>query len=182
MDHLEKGKQLAREGNYEEALDAFLLALENDKENADIHFYIGHCYSSMEEFGYAKFHYQVAQSLDPNNPKLNIIWDTIKNVEAQKPPERKLTRAAAAKERRSQTQQTQTEEEQQEDQSSETQQEQYERKIKLTEDKWERAFPADHMVKDEDNSKFFVNFLIFLILFALVGVVLFFVLQFFEIV
>ncbi|MGC9327226.1 MAG: tetratricopeptide repeat protein, partial [Candidatus Hinthialibacter sp.] len=44
MDLFQEGKSLAQQGDYESALDAFILAMENDKENADIHFYLGLCY------------------------------------------------------------------------------------------------------------------------------------------
>lgn len=97
MDLIDKGKKLAQDGNYSDALESFFLALENDKENPDVHFYIGLCYSSLEEFGYAKYHYQMALSLNPAHEKTKMVWDGIKDVIPQKPPEKKIVRSAAQK-------------------------------------------------------------------------------------
>lgn len=155
MDLFQEGKSLAQQGDYESALDAFILAMENDKENADIHFYLGLCYSSMEEFKYARYHYEMALKLNPNHEKTNLVFDGLKGVEPEKPPERKITRKAADKVR-----QAHSHDGQEEDSSPSspetspskpaisTNQSNY----KLTEKKWENAFPADKMIQPEETS------------------------------
>lgn len=102
MDLMQKGKQYAQAGRFEEALDAFLLALENDKENPDLHFYLGLSFSSLEQFEYAKHHYETALMLDPNHQKTKLVFDSVQNVDAKTPPERKLLLKAIAKTRKEQ--------------------------------------------------------------------------------
>jgi tetratricopeptide (TPR) repeat protein len=151
MDLIEKGKQFAQEGNYGEALDALVLALENDKENPDIHFYIGLCYSSLEEFGYAKYHYQMALSLNPSHDKTKIVWDGIKDITPQKPPEKRITRSAAQKALKKQNESFEeasprppVEPVQKEEQAP--------HKYKMTDEKWEKAFPTDPAATNREPS------------------------------
>lgn len=156
MDLFEKGKSLAQEGHYEEALDAFVLALENDKENADIHFYLGLCYSSLEDFRYAKYHYDMALTLKPNHAKTRLVYDGLKGIVPEKPPERRITRQAAAKIRRSQAAEVSEEKSDAPEtlrfETSEPPRP--EPKLKLTDDKWENAFPAHELMKPEKGNAF----------------------------
>ncbi len=187
MDLVQKGKQLAQEGNYEEALDAFLLALENDKENADIHFYLGLCYSSLEEFRYAKYHYQMALTLNPEHPKTKMVWDGLKDVIPEKPPERRLTRAAAAKARRAHEAEdsgpAETEAPPSREESLPPRQEAgsggLETKFKLTDEKWEQAFPSDSLREEEKSP--LITFLIILVGAALLVAAGYFIYTFFLI-
>ena len=170
MDYLEKGKKLAQDGNFEDALDAFLLALENDKENADLHFYLGLSYSSLEQFPYAKYHYEIAIRLNPNHKKTKLVWDGIKHITPEKPPEKRLTRSAEAKARQSQIQDVQPAPVHTPENSKDLQQ---------TDDKWERAFPAEEIIRHEKDSSFVKNFFIFVIGITLVATIVYFVLSLF---
>ena len=178
MDYLEKGKKLAQDGNFEEALDAFLLALENDKENADLHFYLGLSYSSLEQFPYAKYHYEIAIRLDPNHKKTKLVWDGIKHITPEKPPEKRLTRSAEAKARQSQTQiqDSKPATAQVPENHSVTEKK---TDVQLTDDKWERAFPADEIIHHEKDSSFVKNFFIFVIGTTIVASIVYFVLSLF---
>jgi len=185
MDLVQKGKQLAQDGNYAEALDAFLLALENDKENPDIHFYLGLCYSSLEEFRYAKYHYQMALTLQPDHPKTKMVWDGLKDVVPEKPPERRLTRAAAAKARRGQPAEdealTETEVsppmESTPASTSAPVSSGLDSKYKLTDEKWERAFPSDSLQEEEKSP--LITFFIILLGFIIVAGIVYFLMQVF---
>ncbi|MGI6455955.1 MAG: tetratricopeptide repeat protein [bacterium] len=189
MDLLEKGKQLTQQGKYDDALDALYLALENDKENADIHFYIGLCYSSLEEFEYAKYHYQTALSINPSHPKTKLVWDGIKHHDSAKPPERSKTRSAAAKARREQPQeeQSQTVVPEAPDYSAEsmgipTVDVDPSSRYKLTDDKWEQAFPTKDLAAEP--SKMGIGTTIMLIVLALIilGLVAYFVFDTFALI
>lgn len=151
MDLFEKGKSLAQEGHYEDALDAFVLALENDKENADIHFYLGLCYSSLEEFHYAKFHYDMALKLKPNHAKTRLVYEGLKDVTPETPPERRITRQAAAKIRRAEAAETTsaTPDTPEKTTPVHSLNPKLESKIKITDNKWENAFPAEELMKSE---------------------------------
>ena len=143
MDYLEKGKTLAKNGQYEEALESLALALENDKENPDIHFYIGLCYSSLEQFEYAKFHYQLAQVLDPNHEKTRLVWDGLSHVEPKKPPELHLVRKATAHERRAKETDTPLKVEKNFETDSYPTSDAYTSKPnQITDETWEKAFPT----------------------------------------
>ncbi|RJP20446.1 MAG: hypothetical protein C4527_25055 [Candidatus Omnitrophota bacterium] len=145
MDLLEKGKEQARHGQHAEALDLLILALENDKENPDIHFYLGLCYSALEQFPYAKHHYQLVKVLKPDYPKLNLVWDGLKEFEPENPPERRIARSAAAKMRKQTV----------ENREDETPAKSFDtisvknshEQIKITDAKWEKAFPTDQIMK-----------------------------------
>ncbi|MDX9753866.1 MAG: tetratricopeptide repeat protein [bacterium] len=143
MDFIQKGKQLAQDGKYDEALDALVLALENDKENPDIHFYLGLCYSSLEEFGYAKYHYQMALSLNPQHGKTKLVWEGIKDVTPQKPPEKRITRSAAQKALKEQEVVPEPKADPAPPLMPEPEIESPLKKYKVTDDKWEKAFPSD---------------------------------------
>ncbi|MBN2327000.1 MAG: tetratricopeptide repeat protein [Candidatus Omnitrophica bacterium] len=154
MDLFQEGKSLAQQGNYEDALDAFMLALENDKENPDIHFYLGLCYSSLEEFRFARYHYEMALTLNPNHEKTNLVFSGLKGIEPEKPPERKMTRKAAAKIRRAQSHEAQPEDSSDPSSASSSPtsaMRQNHSHYKLTEEKWENAFPADKLIQPEKN-------------------------------
>jgi len=190
MDHLAKGKKLAQEGNYEDALDNLLLALENDRENPDIHFFIGLCHSSMEEFAYAKYHYKIALSLNSEHEKTKLMWDGVKHVDAQKPPEKRLTKKAAAKERRQQQSAKQESAESQADTDDQFSPEETGEQdndasassnYKVTDTKWEQAFPMENIENNEDSS-FLINFLIFLTGFAILAGIIYFILLTLEII
>lgn len=205
MDLLQKGKHLAQEGNFEEALDAFLLAFENDKENPDIHFYLGLCYSSLEQFRYAKYHYDIALTLNPNHEKTRLVVDNLKDVIPEKPPERRLTRAAAAKERRQQTKpEKETSEEDltahepefddvetdepivqtidQEDDTSRQASEfvSKEQKYKVTDEKWEKAFPTEKMIHSSDEKNPVAGFILIVLAIAAVAALVYFSFDFFT--
>ncbi|MBI1388381.1 MAG: tetratricopeptide repeat protein [bacterium] len=170
MDFIEKGKSLAQQGDFENALDAFLLALENDKENPDIHFYLGLSYSSLEKFEYAKHHYEIALRLDPNHQKTRLVWDGVKNVDSKRPPERKMILKAIAKERQEQQEQapkpggyddtpikSYSLSEGGYDQEIEPDDDDGEATIgggryKVSEDKWEKAFPAEELARPSGGS------------------------------
>ncbi|MEW6235013.1 MAG: tetratricopeptide repeat protein [Candidatus Omnitrophota bacterium] len=177
MDLLEKGKKLAQQGKFEEALDSLILAWENDKENADIHFYLGLCYSSLQQFGYARYHYELALVFNPNHPKTKLVWEGIKNESPEKPPERRLTRAAAAKARK----------EQAEEQNEATAEPEFDENritlhnIKITEDKWEKAFPASALMEDKNKTSPLLLVFIILIVVAMIAALLFFLLYSFGI-
>lgn len=193
MDFLEQGKQLTQQGKFDEALDSLLLALENDKENPDIHFYIGLCYSSLEEFSYAKYHYQVALSLDPEHGKTKFVWESIKNVEAQKPPERKLTRAAAAKQRKTQEnlqreasqpsggepQPAAFEEEDHFVSDRMTAEVDSQSRYKVTDAKWEKAFPIDNLDVEQETMGTGMKIILILIGLGLIALAAFFVYRIF---
>ena len=164
MDLIDKGKKLAQEGKYGDALDSFVLALENDKENPDIHFYIGLCYSSLEEFGYAKYHYQMALSLNPLHEKTKMVWDGIKDVIPQKPSEKKIVRSASHKALKEEDEnlakyaKTPVEDSLQAAAYEETASQSYSddkpKKFKMTGDVWEKAFPIDNLPKPIETAGF----------------------------
>ncbi len=180
MDYLEKGKNLAQQGQYEEALDALYLALENDKENADIHFYLGLCYSAMEQFKYARYHYEIALAIEPNHQKTKLVWDGIKEFSPERPPETRHTRSAAAKEKRKQ----QLEEEETPTATQKESQEQEEAvhrsrsigQYPVSDSKWEQAFPSDTLEKKKEDS-FLLKFLIILLVLGVIAAIVFFVLN-----
>lgn len=182
MDFIEKGKKLAQDGNYEEALDAFLLALENDKENPDVHFYLGLCHSSLEQFGYAKYHYQMALSLNPEHEKTKMVWDGIKDVTPEKPPEKRATRSAAQKALKEQ--QPEAAARQKESQpatksataAQESELEKKSKTFKVTEDKWEKAFPSDTMPEKSKKEGSFFSWVIALIGIAIIGYIVYYLL------
>lgn len=182
MDLVQKGKQLAQDGHYEEALDAFLLALENDKENPDIHFYLGLCYSSLEEFRYAKYHYQMALTLQPDHPKTKMVWDGLKDVLPEKPPERRLTRAAAVKARRAQaandTEPAETDAPRTVEAAPASPS--LDSKYKLTDEKWERAFPSNALQEEEKSP--LITLLIILLGLAIVAASGYFVLHVLQVI
>ncbi|MFB3785177.1 MAG: tetratricopeptide repeat protein [bacterium] len=182
MDLVQKGKQLAQDGHYEEALDAFLLALENDKENPDIHFYLGLCYSSLEEFRYAKHHYQMALTLQPDHPKTKTVWDGLKDVLPEKPPERRLTRAAVAKARRAQAANDTEPAETGAPSAVEAApaSTSLDSKYKLTDEKWERAFPSNTLQEEEKSP--LITLLIILLGLAIVGASGYFVLHVLQVI
>lgn len=161
-DFLAQGKQKAQAGDYEGALDAFMLALENDKENPDIHFFLGACYSSMEEFRYAKYHYEIAHRLNPDHERTKMVWEGVKDVIPERPPERKLLRGAAARTRKEQQKEKEpagiptVNLEEPASPPGENHPEQHpfeandEPRIKITDAKWEKAFPGQTVEVKED--------------------------------
>lgn len=190
MDLMQKGKQYAQAGRFEKALDAFLLALENDKENPDLHFYLGLSFSSLEQFEYAKHHYETALMLDPNHQKTKLVFESVQNVDAKTPPERKLLLKAIAKTRKEQSEGAATEE----DASSPSNNESLatsqsddetfssEPRIKMTEDKWEKAFPAGDLKprsRRGDPSSGLGKIVWILIGIAIVGAAVYFTLNYF---
>lgn len=182
MDLLEQGKKLAQDGHFEEALEAFILALENDKENADIHFYLGLCYSSLEQFGYARYHYDMALTLKPNHAKTQMVYAGLKEFYPEKPPERRLTRKAAAKARRSQSSADSEPADQtylQNQPSELANNKSSEPKIKITDDKWERAFPAESILQPEEKVGGFKLLILALLGIAIVALIVYFSLSFF---
>lgn len=186
MDYIDKGKQLAQDGKYEDALDALVLALENDKENPDIHFYIGLCYSSLEQFGYAKYHYQQALSLNPAHEKTKIVWDGIKSVTPEKPPEKRIARSAAHKalkeqqERRIEEQALPRENEREVAETPTQTEEDSRKKYKLTDDKWEKAFPIEMPAHAGNRDKSTFSFLMFLIAIGIIGAIVYFLLIYYR--
>ncbi len=175
MDLLEKGKELARKGKHEEALDHLTLALENDKENPDVHFFLGLCYSALDQYSYAKHHYQLVKVLQPDHPKLSLVWDGLKGVDPEKPPERKRSRSAAAKMRKEQQAGEgegrpveETEETVQVDSTYEP--------YKVTESKWEKAFPSEELTKSDTEMSTTQKILIVVLGVAIIGVIVYFVL------
>lgn len=175
MDLLQQGKQLAQNGNYEEALDSFVLALENDKENPDIHYYIGACYSAKEEFRFAKYHYEIALRLQPDHPKAKMMIEGLADYTSEKPPERKQVRGATARTRKKQAAEAQ-EESTGMSQADETPMsnaggaEVYsEPRIKLTDDKWEQAFPEEELIGKSKSSSLGSLFMWLIILAILAG-------------
>ncbi len=176
MDLYEQGKSLALEGHYEEALDAFILAQENDKENPDIHFYLGLCYSSLENFPYAKYHYEIALKLKPNHEKTRLVINGLKDVESQKPPERRISRQAAAKIRRAPEPAEKEESDADAPDKPPTLQKQS-AKLVYTDQKWEQAFPSDSIMKEEKDG-IFLKIVFILIGIALVAALVYFGLSF----
>jgi tetratricopeptide (TPR) repeat protein len=191
MDLMQKGKQFAQAGRFEEALDAFLLALENDKENPDLHFYLGLSFSSLEQFEYAKHHYETALMLDPNHQKTQLVFDSVQNVEAKTPPERKMLLKAIAKTRKEQesgkseknessgtlsvdaSTATEPDLSNDDDFSSEP-------RIKMTDDKWEKAFPAgDLKPRPKKPSSGLGNVIWIIIGIAIVGAAVYYALNYF---
>jgi tetratricopeptide (TPR) repeat protein len=148
MDIIEKGKKLAQEGNYE-------------KGNPDLHFYLGLCYSSLEEFPYAKYHYEKALTLQPDHAKTNIVFSSLNDVEAAKPPERDSHRPA-----RDNIKPPKKKAPVQEKKQTATPQTQQKHKSNLTDKKWEDAFPDD-VIKTEEKSN-----VIWKILFMIIGIVI----------
>ena len=182
MDLMQKGKQHAQAGRFEEALDAFLLALENDKENPDLHFYLGLSFSSLEQFEYAKHHYETALMLDPNHQKTKMVFESVQNVDAKTPPERKLLLKAIAKTRKEQ------EGAQTDPQAHEAEASSYsddapdpEPRIKMTDDKWEQAFAAGDLKPRRKSAQpsGLVRLLWIIIAIAAVGAAVYYALNYF---
>lgn len=174
MDYLEKGKTLAKDGKHEEALESLSLAYENDKENPDIHFFIGLCYSSLEEFEYAKYHYEVALVFDPNHEKTNLMLGALDNYSSKKPPEDRLIRKARAGEQRSQKKELGS----QPDENTVPVHDLTPKLIKeqngQEEQKWEDAFPTDSL-KVDDKIPYFHRFLIIMLLLGVFGLIGYFI-------
>jgi tetratricopeptide (TPR) repeat protein len=89
MGLVEQGKELAQNGKYAEALELFKKALENDRRNPDLLFYIGTCYSSLGDFAVAKHFYQQVLKIDPNHSRTKKVWDGLEEVEARPPHDSK---------------------------------------------------------------------------------------------
>ncbi len=178
MDLLQKGKRYAQAGRFEEALDAFLLALENDKENPDLHFYLGLSFSSLEEFEYAKHHYETALMLDPNHQKTQLVFDSVKDVDAKTPPERKLILKAIAKTRKEQEGEGCEEAPAPLPDGPIEDSPNFEPRFKMTDDKWEQAFPADELASDRQSSGL-MKVLAILIAITAVGAAVYFSLSYF---
>ncbi|MDP8246232.1 MAG: tetratricopeptide repeat protein [Candidatus Hinthialibacter antarcticus] len=186
MDLMQKGKQHAQAGRFEEALDAFLLALENDKENPDLHFYLGLSFSSLEQFEYAKHHYETALMLDPNHQKTKLVFDSVQNVDAKTPPERKMLLKAVAKTRKEQeggqTEDNAKPQSVEPDNASYDEPSTDEPRIKLTDDKWEQAFPAGNLKprrKSPTQSSVWMRLVWTLIGIAAVGAAVYYALNYF---
>ena len=161
-DWLEQGRVLAQQGHYEEALDSLTLALEHDKNNPDIHFFLGLCYSSMQQFAHAKYHYQITQALNPNHSKIRLVWDGIKEVDAQKPPERTVTPAAAAKAKQTLHSKSETIKIPKPVYPPPKAKSEKISKLKITEEKWEKAFPTDSLVPIDTTLPAWQKILLFL--------------------
>lgn len=174
MDYLEKGKTLAKDGKHEEALESLALAYENDKENPDVHFFIGLCYSSLEEFEFAKYHYEVALSFDPNHEKTNLMLGALDSYTSKKPPEDRLIRKARAGEQRVQKKEPVS----QPDESSVPVHDLNPKLIKEQsseqEQKWENAFPTDTL-KVDDKIPITHRLIIFLLILGIIGLIGYFV-------
>ncbi len=172
MDYLEKGRELAKNGQHEEALEALSLAYENDKENPDVHFFIGLCYSSMNEYEYAKYYYEMALRFNPNHEKSQLMIGGLNNYTAKKPPEQRLIRKAQAEERRSQKAEPQ--------QDVNAKPNEYELNPKLPREKdpekeelWEEAFPTDSLQYDT-SMPVLHKILIAVLLLGLLGMIVYF--------
>ncbi len=180
MDLFEKGKSLAREGKYEEALDALVLALENDKENADIHFFLGLCYSSLEQFSYARYHYEMALIFEPEHERTKLVWEGIKDVTPEKPPERRRVRSAEAKARKEEAKKKTPSEESANVEA--TRNPSISNRIPITDEKWEKAFPSDELTKSNDKGSPLLTTLIITLLIVIVGIIAFFIIKGFGII
>ena len=86
MDLVEQGKELAQQGQYDEALKIFKQALEEQPKDPDILFFVGTCHSSMGDFPTAKYYYQEALQIDPDHSRTRMVWKGLDGVEAR-PPE-----------------------------------------------------------------------------------------------
>lgn len=179
MDLFEKGKSLAREGQFEDALDALVLAWENDKENADIHFFLGLCYSSLEQFSYARYHYEMALILEPEHERTKLVWEGIKDVTPEKPPERRRVRSAEAKARKEEEKKTQPKES---TDVEATRNPSISNKIPITDEKWEKAFPSDELTKSKNGGSPLLTALIITLLIVIVGVIAFFIIKAFGLI
>ncbi len=179
MDLFEQGKSFAQQGQFNEALDALVLALENDKENPDLHFYLGLCYSSLEQFSYAKYHFDMALTLKPNHDKTRLVYEGLKNVTAEAPPERKMTRQATAKLRRAQADPPAEATESSQTKPTPPLPQNILSKGKVTNDIWESAFPADEMIKSESTGILYKIVMIFVAI-AIVGALVYFGLAVFK--
>ncbi len=179
MDLLEKGKSLARQGKHEEALDALLLALENDKENPDIHFFLGLCYSALEQYPYAKYHYNMVKVLQPDHPKLSLVWEGLEDVSPQKPPEKRMTRSAAAKaQKEGASEESEEPEEISPEKQEKIQNQEKKTGMKLSEPKWENAFSED-MMKTETTMSTMQKILILAVAAVLFGLLVYFIMNVF---
>ena len=173
MDLLEKGKQLAKSAQFEDALDALLLALENDKENPDIHFFIGLCYSSLQQFSYAKYHYDLALVFDPKHEKTFLMASGLKGVTPEKPPHRSQLRSAEAKERLSQEISQEDADSTVSIDSSALSGQSKGDKLNITGHEWEQAFPTDKMTVDETGIPLWLTLLLFFAFLAVVGFIIY---------
>lgn len=85
MGLMEEGKNLAQSGKYAEALEVFEKALEHDRRNPDLLFYIGACYSALGDFGAAKYLYHEVLKIDPSHDRTRKVWNGLEQVEARPP-------------------------------------------------------------------------------------------------
>lgn len=149
MDYLDKGKSLAKDGKHEEALEALALAYENDKENPDVHFFIGLCYSSLEDFEYAKYHYEMALRFDPKHEKTNLMLGGLSSYTSKKPPEDRLIKKAKAGERRNQKPEKPAEPGEKPVEVHDLNPKLLNKKDQQNEKKWDEAFPAESLKYDD---------------------------------
>lgn len=189
MDLLQKGKQFAKDGKYEEALDSLLLALENDKENPDIHFFLGLNYTNLDQPEYAKHHYETALKLDPGHQKTKLMISDVQHFDAKRPPERKLILKAISKSRKEQNEALSSADEDEkpvptinlepDPESSESESKAPEEVggVPLTDDKWEKAFPLD--APPSSSSGGGLNWLWIVVGIAVVGTLVYFALNYF---
>ncbi len=93
MDLVEQGKELAQQGQYDEALKIFKQALEEQPKDPDILFFVGTCHSSMGDFPTAKYYYEEALDIDPNHSRTRMVWKGLDGVEARPPAGAKPSKA-----------------------------------------------------------------------------------------
>ncbi len=174
MDIIEKGKRLAQDGKYEEALDTLATALKNDKNNPDLHFYLGLCYSSIEEFAYAKYHYEIALTLKPDHDKTNMVFGSLIDVDAAKPPERLLSIQTKENVRPPENAEYAIK-----NKAKEPPHKKLNPKLNLSEKKWEEAFP-DNLIIAEEKSNLLWKMIFMVIGIAIVASIVYYGLNYFA--
>lgn len=78
--YIEKAILLSGAGKYDLAIDALTKAMNLDRKNADVYFWLGNCHSGLKDIEKATAFYQEAVRLDP---QLNASISSFNNIKKQ---------------------------------------------------------------------------------------------------